>query len=279
MELLIPAAIGLFAGVFGGLLGVGGSVIIIPAMIVYLDMTVTGGYRGHDQHLVQAAAMITNVFVAAPSVLAHWRARAIMKPVVVLLVPSALAGIITGVAISNSSAFAQENGVYLGLVLAGFLAYVVFYNTCRLFQKTDFETGFDENQRLPTWKVLAVGLPMGLMAGLLGVGGGAICVPLQQFVLRLPLRRAIANSATTIVFSSLLGATYKNLTLSGHDITIGASLRLAALLIPTAIVGSYVGGKLTHLVPKQALRLVFIVFMAVVACVTFSKAWTAIGGM
>jgi uncharacterized membrane protein YfcA len=51
------------------------------------------------------------------------------------------------------------------------------------------------------------------------------------------------------------------------------------LLIPTAILGGFVGGKLTHLVPKQTLRLVFILFMAVVACVTFSKAWAAIGGM
>lgn len=253
--------------------------IIIPAMIVYLDSPGAGGYHGHDQHLVQAAAMITNVFVAAPSVLAHWRARAIMKPVVVVLVPSALAGIIAGVAVSNSSAFARENGVYLGLVLAMFLVYVVVYNTMRLFQKTDLEKGFDENARLPAWKVAAVGLPMGLMAGLLGVGGGAICVPLQQFVLRLPLRRAIANSATTIVFSSILGAVYKNVTLPSHDITIEASLRLAALLIPTAILGGFVGGKLTHLVPKQTLRLVFILFMAVVACVTFSKAWAAIGGM
>ncbi len=275
MELLVPAAIGIAAGLSGGLLGIGGSIIIIPALILYLGTT-DSGYRGHDQHLLQAAAMITNVFVAAPSVIAHYRARAIVKPVVVVLIPTALLGVIAGVALSDSYAFARQNGSYLAMILSGFLAYVACYNIWRLVRKTDPQREPGQPQRPSPWKIAAAGIPMGLTAGLLGIGGGAVCVPIQQVLLKTPLRSAIANSATTIVFSALIGAIHKNYTLSTHGIDVVDSLCLAATLIPTAILGSYFVGKLTHLLPKRALRVVFIVFMAIISWVTFNKARAAI---
>ena len=86
--LLFSAVIGLSAGLLGGLLGIGGSVLIIPGLILY--MSAAGTYDGTEQHLIQAAAMICNVFIAAPAVIAHWRNRAVMLPVIVWLAPSAL---------------------------------------------------------------------------------------------------------------------------------------------------------------------------------------------
>ena len=274
MSLLVPGIIGLAAGVLGGLLGVGGSLIIIPALIFYFSCT-PAGYRGDDQHLLQAAAMIVNVFVAAPSVAAHWKAGAIMRSVVVWLIPSAIAGILTGVALSNSSVFARENGAYLAMVLCGFLVYVIGYNVYRMCRPP---RPTDEKEIPPAapGKVICVGLVMGLFAGLLGIGGGAICVPIQQVLLKLPLRRAIANSAVTIPFASLVGAIHKNLTLGGHGVAISESLLLAAMLIPTAMIGGYLGGRLTHVLPRRVLRAVFIIFLATVAILTFGKARKAV---
>jgi uncharacterized protein len=272
MHLIIPGIIGLVAGILGGLLGIGGSLIIIPALIIYLSYT--GGYEGVDQHLLQASAMITNVFVAAPSVLAHWRAKAIMRSVVVWLIPSAMLGIVCGVALSNSLLFARERGAYLAMVLCGFLVYVIGYNVFRMTRPPRADDD-KEPPPPPPAKVVCVGLVMGLFAGLLGVGGGAICVPIQQVVLKIPLRRAIANSATTIPFASLIGAIHKNLTLAAHDVPITDSLLLAAMLIPTAVLGSYFGGRLTHTLPKRVLRIVFILFLATVAIRTFGEAWNA----
>ncbi|MFH1919386.1 MAG: sulfite exporter TauE/SafE family protein [Planctomycetota bacterium] len=275
MELLIQAAIGFVAGMFGGLLGVGGSIIIIPSLILYLSQT--GRYEGTQQHLLQAAAMICNVFVVAPSVLAHWRARAIMKPVVTLLIPSALVGILLGVFTSDTSLFARENGVYLAMVLSGFMVYVAAYNTWRLFKKVDLEKGSDADEKQSPAAVGAVGLVMGFMGGLLGVGGGAICVPMQQILLRVPLRRAIANSAVTIMFVSSIGAAVKNLRLpSLHGVPVTDSLQLALMLIPTAILGGYLGGKLTHALPRNVLRLVFIAVMVTMAYLPFTRAWGAL---
>lgn len=274
MEFLIPAAIGLIAGLLGGLLGVGGSILIIPGLILYLSQT--GRYDGSVQHLIQASAMICNVFVAAPSVVAHWRARMIMKSVTLALIPSALAGILLGVYVSDTTLFARQNGVYLAMILAAFMVYVGGYNGLRLMTNTDLEHGFDERPAPPLAGVGSVGLVMGFFAGLLGIGGGAICVPMQQILLRIPLRRAIANSAVTIVCVSSVGAVLKNATLSSqHGIALMHSLQLAAMLIPTAILGGYLGGKLTHALPRRVLRMVFIVFMLSMAYLTFTRAWQA----
>jgi len=299
---LIPAIVGLAAGLVGGLLGVGGSIIIIPAMVIYLSHAPTG-YAGPTQHLLQAAAMICNVFVAAPSVLAHRRAGAIMPEVVVLLVPAAIGANLLGVAVSNSPWFARENGAYLAMILAGFLVYVAGYNAWRLAVQAGEKgtgiscrngppragekgtgtfcrngpSGASHKRCLSPFPVLLVGLLMGFVGGLLGIGGGAIGVPLQQVLLKIPLRRAIANSATTIVFSAALGAVVKNATLAEHGVAVADSLRLAAMLIPTAIVGSYLGGRLTHRLPRKALRAAFIVFMLVIACRLFYDAWHATG--
>jgi len=274
VELVVQALIGLMAGFVGGLLGIGGSTIILPALIIYLSYS-PGGYGGNDQHLLQGAAMICNVFISGAAVVAHFRARAVMKPVVVRLIPSALVGILLGGGVSNSSVFARDNGKYLAMLLAVFLGYVAVYNIVRMVRPESLASQFDENKAIAPWKVVATGLPMGLMAGLLGIGGGSLCVPTQQILLRLPLRRAIANSAVTIVFASLAGAIYKNMTLSQHGFSVTMSLKLALMLVPTAILGSYLGGRLTHVLPHRVLRIIFILFMGTVTYLTLSKALAA----
>lgn len=274
MDLLIEAVVGFIAGLVGGLLGLGGSVVIIPALIFYLSQT--GGYVGNLQHLLQAAAMICNVCIAVPSTVAHLRARAVMPSVVKPLVPIALVGILLGVAVSNSSTFAKEKGAYLAMLLAVFFLGVAIYNVIRATSKRDLTAEFEPDRAMPAWKVLLVGLPMGFTAGLLGIGGGTIAVPAQQVFLQIPLRRAIANSSVTIVFIATIGAIYKNLTLAQHGVAIAESLKLAAMIIPTAIVGGYLGGKLTHILPRRALRVIFILFMLVLAYITFDKARIAL---
>ena len=77
------------------------------------------------------------------------------------------------------------------------------------------------------------------------------------------------------MFVALVGAVYKNLTLTEHDIQAVDSLTLAAMIIPTAILGSFIGGWLTHKLPLKTLRIVFILFMLIVALLTFNKARTA----
>jgi uncharacterized membrane protein YfcA len=111
-----------------------------------------------------------------------------------------------------------------------------------------------------------VGLPTGFTGGLMGIGGGAVAVPGQQILLKMPLRNAIANSAATIASVSWLGAIAKNISVSvQHTATWQQSLLLAACLAPTAMIGSFVGARRTHTLRLGWLRVAFALLMFVSA--------------
>ena len=105
---------------------------------------------------------------------------------------------------------------------------------------------------------------MGLLAGLMGIGGGSLAVPAQQIILRMPLRNAIATSAATIATVSWLGAILKNAQLGANG-SVARSLVLAACLAPTAMVGGYIGGHLTHSAPLRLIRAIFAASMVLSA--------------
>jgi uncharacterized membrane protein YfcA len=103
----------------------------------------------------------------------------------------------------------------------------------------------------------------------LGVGGGVIAVPLLQRVCRLPLRQCIATTAAFMCISASFGAVLKNLTLAtlvdNAGVNLGLdpwqSLSIAAALAPTAVLGGLVGGRLTHILPLNAVRVAFVLLM------------------
>jgi hypothetical protein len=106
-----------------------------------------------------------------------------------------------------------------------------------------------------------VGLVTGFMSGLLGIGGGAIAVPAQQILLKMRLRSAIANSAVTVVFSCLLAAILKQISLGTHGASLGRSWVYIGLLGVPAVLGALAGSHLTHRAPRVWLRLIFIGFI------------------
>lgn len=254
-------------GLLGGLLGIGGAVFMIPAMTFVF---------GEDQHLYQAASMICIFFVSSASMIAHHKAKLISKKVLMRLVPMAMVGIVAGVALSNSPIFKGTNDYLLARVFGGFLAYVAIYNGIRLYRSITQKTPPAETEDTPaepkTKLSWLVGLVTGLGSGLLGIGAGTVATPLQQLMLKSPMKRAMSHSATLIVCISWLGATYKNWTLAQHGIEFTESLKIAICIIPGAIIGGAVGGHLMHTLPKNIVRAVFILvcILAAVKLLTVS---------
>lgn len=256
MEYLILGAIGLVMGLFGGLLGIGGSVIMIPALVFAF---------GENQHLYQASAMICNFFVGAAAVMVHKNANSLVRDVIKWLIPSAIFGIVVGVAVSNSSVFARQNSYLLARLYGVFLAFVVIYNILRLGHRVR-GGAFDVSKiRRSVGLTIISGLLSGISAGLLGLGGGIMCIPTQQLFLRMPLKMAISNSAAMIASIALIGAFYKNVTLPQHNIEITESVRMAAIVMPCAILGSFFGSRFLHKFPISVVRVVFIA-IAFFAC-------------
>lgn len=259
--------IGMLAGTLGGLLGVGGSVVMIPGLALLFG-------TGENQHLYQASAMTVNIAVAIPAALRHRKAGAITPDVLSWMLPVALLAIVLGVLASNLPIFQDQlGGLWLGRVLAVFLIYVIFINLRKLIApkaQRDGET--IEQARITAPRCGIVGLIMGSAAGLMGIGGGALAVPLQQTLVKLPLRSAIANSSAVMVFSAAVGAILKVATLGGHypsaDLARPAwatALLLAVVLAPTAIIGARLGAKLTHALPLTYVRGAFVLLMIAAA--------------
>ncbi len=254
MEYLILAAIGVVMGLFGGLLGIGGSVVMIPAMVIFF---------GPNQHLYQASAMICNFFVAISAVAVHKKAKVLVVDVIKLLIPAGVLGIIAGVVLSNIGFFSGANTRNLTMAFGLFLVYVIVYNLTRFGKSRGGADGLNLSRtRRSRPLTLISGLIAGLSAGLLGIGGGAVCTPMQQLCLRMPLKRAISNSAALICATALVGAFCKNITLSQHNIALLESIKIAAVIIPTASIASFAGGRLMHILPKNIVRVAFIGLLA-----------------
>jgi hypothetical protein len=251
VEGVVLLGIGLLMGLFGGLLGIGGSVIMIPALtLVY----------GENQHLYQASAMICNFFVAASSLAAHWRAEAFVGSVLKRLIPGAVAGVVLGAALSNCRWFEGGNSFRLARLFGGFLVYVAAYNLWKFRPKPPEPSGQPGGSEfIRGLMAVGIGLLTGIGAGLLGIGAGTVSTPLQQICLKMPLRNAMSNSAAAIVSMAWLGAIYKNATLAEHGIVWIESIRIALWVLPAGMVGGYLGGILMHTLPKNLVRGIFTV--------------------
>ncbi len=263
MDLIAIAIIGFLVGLTGGMFGIGGSIILIPALTEF---------RGPNQHLYQATAMISNFFVSVPAVWQHWRARAIEFVTIARLVPLSMIFVALGVGLSELRVFAGAGEVYLRGLFGVFLFLCGIIEIHRAWRPRRNIEGFltasieDGGHRPLSWSLIAViAAPTGFISGLLGIGGGIIGVPLQRRFLHMPLPIAIANSTALVAATAIFGAIIKNYAYYCEHGSARQPLFLAAILAPTAIVGSLVGARLTHRVPLKLLRNLFVVLLLVAA--------------
>jgi len=105
---------------------------------------------------------------------------------------------------------------------------------------------------------VALGLAGGLLAGLLGVGGGVVFVPGMVLLLGLAQQQAEATSLLAIIPAALVGTLcqrrYANV--REHD-----ALRLGA----SSVVGASAGVVLANALSGRALRIAFAVLLLLVA--------------
>src|SRR5210317_429521 len=98
--LLIYVVTGALSGTMAGLLGVGGGIIIVPALVFAL--TLQGVASGVTMHLAVGTSLAVIVFTALSSVRAHHRRGAVMWPVVARITPGIMVGALLGAAIADA---------------------------------------------------------------------------------------------------------------------------------------------------------------------------------
>ncbi len=266
IEILIRTALGVVAGLVGGLAGLGGSIIMLPAMAMIWGYTINGEEDESQtkHHVYMAAAMCVNVIVALSSTLMHAKKKAARKDVLMSLVPSMTAGMVAGVLMAGESP-----GRWSLIAFAGFIWMYCAYNIITTVKKIPDHPLDAESPA--HWKMIVIGLFVGGVSGYLGIGGGILLVPLLQ-ISGLPLRHAIAGSAGVMWISSIIGASMKLYTLPSITypapnetvrLTISEAIGFAIPMGVGALIGAYLGAWIAHKIKLPHLKLVIALILAV----------------
>ena len=157
------ALTGLFAGFLAGYLGIGGGLVLVPALSwLFSRDPATANVA---VQMAVATSLATMLFTSMSSLLAHHRRGAILWSLVRQMIPGLLVGALLGSIIADrigSAALANVFGVF---------ALIIGLQMLRGTRQTG-------SRPLPGWKaVTGTGFGIGTVSSLLGIGGGSMTVP------------------------------------------------------------------------------------------------------
>lgn len=238
---------GLGAGLLSGLLGIGGGTVLVPLLLLL----------GHSPLQAIATSSLAIIVTASSGTLQNWRMGFIDLERVALLGVPALLAAQGGVLLADSMPEAWL------LVSFGCL---MLLNIYLLHLRQKLRPKLFKGPRLrPTMARIVTGTVAGAIAGLLGVGGGAIMVPLQMLLLQEPIKRAIQTSLGVIVLTAL-------------SATLGHQLQGNVLWLPGLILGfgGLAGAQFsTRLLPQLSERIVYNLFRTFLLLSAIYSFWKA----
>lgn len=257
----VAAGSGVVGGVLAGLLGVGGGIVIVPAL--YLALSLTGMDSALTMQVAVGTSLATIVFTSLSSGYGHYRKGAIDLGLLKLWAPSILVGVAIGGILG---------GLLSGRILIAVFATVAAVVALDLMLR---KTGDDKAPRSftkPVWA--AFGVFAGAVSAMMGIGGGSVCVPLLSF-LGYDIRKAVGTSAAIGFVIGLPGALIYMATGFGAEglppFSFGyVNLFCAAVIIPLSTSFARVGVKLAHSIPRRGLRLAFGLFLMLTSIRMFS---------
>ena len=250
---------GLFAGILAGLLGIGGGTVLVPILLAF----------GHTFSQATATSSLAIVITATSGTIQNWRMGYIdFKKVIFLALPAACTAFFSaGIA---KLIPAQNRIVAFGILLL-FTIYLVELRK-KLSKKQEEAAENQENQQNQESQVgsiasrIITGGLAGMLAGIFGVGGGVIMVPLQMLLLEEPIKKAIQTSLGVIVISSISSA-FRH-AMQGNILFIeGLILGFGGLF------GAQLSTRYLPKLPDQVVSLTFRIGLAVLAVYIFWKAY------
>ncbi|OPX21788.1 MAG: hypothetical protein B1H03_05910 [Planctomycetales bacterium 4484_113] len=114
------------------------------------------------------------------------------------------------------------------------------------------------------WFVVPVTLGAGFFAGMVGVSGGSLLVPLMVLACRVPMRVAVGTASAMIAATALMG-------FLGHVIHAGFNPSWILPLAAVTVVGGIVGGSMTLKVKPKYLKVLFALIAMVAAVLMIAK--------
>ena len=254
LTLMWYLALGAFAGVMAGLLGVGGGLVIVPVLAwIFRSQPIDDALI---MHLAIGTSLATIVVTSMSSVRAHHRRGAVLWPVVWQLTPGIVIGAWLGAAVADALPSAVLSKVFAVFVLL-------------VAAQMAFGAKPAPHRGLPgapgMWLTGGV---IGGVSAIVGIGGGSLTVPFLTWC-NTAMRQAVATSAACglpIAVAGALGFIVTGLN-AAHLPAWSLGYVYGPALVGVAaasMVSAPLGAKLAHTLPTETLKKVFAVFLTVV---------------
>ncbi|MGC1488965.1 MAG: sulfite exporter TauE/SafE family protein [Albidovulum sp.] len=260
--LLLLLAIGAFAGVISGLLGVGGGIILVPAFFY----TFTGlGFGGAGVMRVAIATSLATIIVTSVrSVLAHNRRGAVDWAILRGWAPGIAIGAVVG-----GWVVMRLNTVALQMIFGCLTLSVALYLG---LGRSDWRLG----AAIPKGAARAAVSPLvGFLSVLMGIGGGSFGVPLMS-LFGTPIHRAVATAAGfgVIIAVPSVAVLLATPVAGAPPLTLGAvNLPAFAVIIAMTLITAPLGVRLAHSLDPAPLKRIFAGFLAILALNMLRKAF------
>ena len=253
-HIIILLATGTAVGFAGGLLGFGGAFIMTPVQfMVYTDM-------GLSADLAVKTAFGTSLLAVLPTAISGawrhhreksvlWRAALVMGAVSLLF------------AFGGATLATHVPGTALKLAFGIAIILVAIRTAIAREPKYKVEAV------TKTWLWIVWAVPVGILAGIFGIGGGILVVPVLVLALRFEIHYAIGTSLAIVILTSIGGAigyiingigVADRLPYSAGYINLSSWLLLA---LPGAVMAQ-VGAITAHKIPRKPLMYIFVVVLA-----------------
>lgn len=249
-------ALGVVAGLLAGLLGVGGGLVLVAALVWLLPQQ--GVPAESVMHAALATSLASIVVTGLSSTRAHWRRGSVMWGSVARLVPGLLLGAALGGVLAGAI-----SGAALRWGVAGFCVLAA----SQLLLGQPPALGHSEQPRSP-WLLPAGGL-IGVVSALVGIGGGSMTVPLLVMLGAPPVRAVGSSAACGVAIGLAAALSYALAAPAGLGMpegSVGYVFLPAAVGIALAsVLVAPLGARLAHAIGGVALKRVFAVLLLLVA--------------
>ncbi|MDD4335634.1 MAG: sulfite exporter TauE/SafE family protein [Desulfotomaculaceae bacterium] len=227
--------IGLLAGTFGGLVGLGGGVLMVPLMIGVLKI---------GQHKAHGTSLVALVFTGIMGSVTYAVQGNIDILASLLLASTAVFTARAGAKFANTLPEWK-----LGRAFGLFMLFI----TVLLLLKPYLPQVVDSTMGWTWGKILVLlltGVFTGFLSGMMGVGGGTIMVPSMVLLAGFTQYTAQGSSLLAMIPAGGVGAfTHWRLGNINKSTLTG--------LVPGILIGTFMGGSLAHLISEDYLRMIF----------------------
>ena len=260
---LIVLGLGGFVGVIMGMVGIGGGFLLTPLMIFF----------GIPSPV--AVASVANQLVApsVSGVLSHWKLGNVDFKMGIILLIGGVLGSSVGVILFNFLNSAGQLDLVIKLSYVFFLSLIgilMFAESIKLMVNVKkgkitrgklhqhnwlhglpFKTRFRKSKLyISVLLPLLIGIIVGVLAALLGIGGGFIIVPAMIYLLGMPTSLVVGTSLFQIIFVA------SNTTILQASQNQTVDIILALLLLLGSVIGVQIGSKFSNLMKGEHLRFI-----------------------